>query len=269
MRLLLLLAGCALVLACAAGIVFRKTGQDAPAPAKRTLRVAAAADLNATLPILAAAFEEANPGIQISASYGSSGNFYVQLQTGAPFDLFMSANLDYPRRLIAEGKASKESEFIYAIGHLVVWARRASPVDVQRLGIHALLDPSVKKISMANPRFAPYGQAAEAALHSLGVYDQVKARLVLGNDVAQAAQFAQSGAADIGVFALSLALAPRMRDEGKYWQVPEDAYPRLEQGGVILNAAAEKGAADAFRQFLQDKPARAILRKNGFYLPGE
>ena len=141
--------------------------------------------------------------------------------------------------------------------------------DVERRGAEALLDPSVKKVAIANPRHAPYGRAAEAALKNLGVYDRVRDRLVLGENIAQTAQFAQSGAADAGVIALSLALSPTMREEGKFWRVPTDALPRLDQGGVILSWARDRAAADAFRAFLMSAEGKAVLRRVGFALPGE
>jgi molybdate transport system substrate-binding protein len=233
------------------------------------VRVAAAADLKFALPDVVAAFHEAHPDIRVSVSYGASGEFFAQLSNGGPFDLFLSADMDYPRRLVAEGLADKDSEFVYAIGHLVVWVPRASPLDVERRGVEALLDPAVKKVAIANPRHAPYGRAAEAALKGLGVYDQIRDRLVLGENIAQTAQFAQSGAADAGVIALSLALSPTMRDEGKFWRVPADAFPQLEQGGVILNGARDREAAGAFRAYLMSPEGKAILRRFGFALPGE
>jgi molybdate transport system substrate-binding protein len=140
---------------------------------------------------------------------------------------------------------------------------------VEKLGVRALLDPGVRKIAIANPKHAPYGRAAEAALKKLEVYDQVKDRLVLGENVAQAAQFVETGAADAGVIALSLALAPTLREKGKYWEVPLDAYPRLEQGGVILSWARDRQAADALRAFVLGPEGKAVLRRYGFFLPGE
>jgi molybdate transport system substrate-binding protein len=233
------------------------------------VRVAAAADLKFALPEVVAAFHEARPDIRVEVSFGASGELFAQLSNHGPIDLFLSADMDYPRRLVADGLADKDSEFLYAIGHLVVWVPRTSPLDVEQRGIEALLDPAVKKIAIANPRHAPYGRAAEAALKSLGVYDRVRDRLVLGENIAQTAQFAQSGAADAGVIGLSLALSPTMRDEGKFWRVPGDAFPRLEQGGVILNWARDREAAGAFRAFLMSPEGKAILRRYGFALPGE
>jgi molybdate transport system substrate-binding protein len=144
-----------------------------------------------------------------------------------------------------------------------------SKLDLDKLGIRTVADPSVKKIAIANPKHAPYGRAAEAALKKLGVYDDVKDRLVLGENIAQTSQFVESGSADVGLIALSLALAPNMREKGRYWDVPLDAYPRLEQGGVILNWAKDREATQALREFMMGKDGRAILKKYGFMLPGE
>src|SRR5439155_21360664 len=132
------------------------------------------------------------------------------------FDLFFSADMEYPRRLIEQGLALPESAFLYGIGHLVVWVPRDSSLDVERLGLQALLDPSVRKIALANPKHAPYGRAAEAALKPAGLYDKVQARLVYGENVAQTAQFVETGSADVGLIALSLALAPALRGQGRY-----------------------------------------------------
>jgi molybdate transport system substrate-binding protein len=232
--------------------------------AAREVRVAAAADLKFALQEVVAAFHDERPDVRVAVTYGASGEFYAQLNNRAPYDLFLSADMDYPRRLVEAGLADKDSEFRYAVGHLVVWVPRDSPLDVERLRIEALLDPSVKKIAIANPRHAPYGRAAEAALKNLGVYEKVRDRLVLGENIAQAAQFAQSGAADAGVIALSLALSPSMRDAGKFWPVPADSFPRLDQGGVILNGVRDREAADAFRAFLMSSAGKAVLRRFGF-----
>ncbi len=238
-----------------------------PTSGKGEVRVAAASDLKFALDDVVKAFHENHPDIQVKVSYGSSGTFFAQLSNKAPFDLFLSADMDYPRKLIEQGLAEKDSEFRYAVGHLVVWELKSRTLDVEKLGIKALLDPSVKKIAIANPKFAPYGRAAEAALKSLGVYDQVKDRLVLGDNVSQAAQFVQSGSADIGVFSLSLALAPTLSQEGRYWEVPLSAYPRLDQGGVILSWVRDRQAAESFRSFLVADQGRDVLKRYGFVLP--
>jgi molybdate transport system substrate-binding protein len=244
-------------------------GVKPPPAAEREVRVAAAADLKFAFDEVASEFQTQNPGVKVSVTYGSSGNFFAQLSNQAPFDLYLSADIDYPRKLIAAGLAVRESEFVYAVGHLVVWVPGGSELDLDRLGIRAVADPSVRKVAIANPRHAPYGRAAEAAMKKLGVYDDVRDRLVLGENVAQAAQFVESGAADVGVIALSLAMAPPMRGKGRYWSVPPDAHPRLEQGGAILTWAKDAEATRAVRAFLSGPEGRAVLKRYGFMLPGE
>lgn len=235
--------------------------------ARKPLIVAAAADLKFALDEVLAAFAKAHPEHEAKVTYGSSGTLFAQIDNGAPFDLFLSADARFPRQLIERGKAEKDSLFLYAIGHLVVWTPKDSPLDVQGLGIKSLLEPKARKIAIANPEVAPYGAAAVAALKSLGVYEQVSGKLVLGDNVAQAAHFAQSGAADAGVISLSLALSPKMRDAGKHWDVPIDAYPKLEQAGVIRAKAANRPGAAALRAFLAGPAATEILKRYGFALP--
>jgi len=235
----------------------------------REVRVAAAADLKFALDEAAAEFMARNPDTKVSATYGSSGTLYAQLTNEAPFDLFLSADIEYPRKLAEQWKAVQDSEFLYAVGRIVVWVPNGSKLDLDELGIRAVTDPSVRTVAIANPKHAPYGRAAEAAFKHLGVYDGVKDRLVFGENIAQAAQFVESGAADVGVIALSLVVAPAMRDKGRHWPVPLDAYPRLDQGGVILTGAKDPDAARAFRAFLTGDEGRAVLKRYGFILPGE
>jgi molybdate transport system substrate-binding protein len=206
-----------------------KVGERAHEP--RTLTVAAASDLKFALDEIIAGFRERHSDITVKVTYGSSGNLFAQLSNRAPFDVFLSADVAHPHMLIEKGLALKETEFLYALGRIVVWVPKESSLDPQRSGIEAVVDPSVQKVAIANPRVAPYGQAAEAALKNLGVYDRVRQRLVLGENVGQTARFAQTGAAEAGIIAQSLALAPAMRDKGRYWLVPPDAYPPIEQGG--------------------------------------
>jgi molybdate transport system substrate-binding protein len=236
---------------------------------QRTITVAAAADLKFAFEEVAAEFQKLHPDIKIQATYGSSGNFFEQLTNKAPFDLFLSADMDYPRKLVEQGLAEKDSEFLYGVGRMVVWAPKQSKLDLNKLGLAALLDPSVKKIAIANPKHAPYGRAAVAALVKLGVYDQVKDKLVLGENIAQTAQFVQSGAADVGIVALSLALAPAMKDAGRYWEIPLDDYPLLEQGGVILSSCSDKDATGQLCNFITSAAGQAILNKYGFSTPGD
>jgi molybdate transport system substrate-binding protein len=233
------------------------------------VRVAAAADLKYALDDAATEFRGRHPDIRLTVSYGSSGNFFAHLQNQAPFDVFLSADIGYPRMLVDQKLANEETEFRYAVGQIVVWVPNGSPLDVDRLGMKAVVDPSVKRLAIANPRHAPYGRAAEAALMEFDLYEEVQDRLVLGENVAQTAQFVESGAADAGIIALSLAMAPTMRDKGRYWIVPLEAYPRLEQGGVTMNWAQDRDAAQSLRSFLTGDEGRAILQRHGFLLPEE
>ena len=231
------------------------------------INIAAAADLKFALDELVTEFHTNQPAISVQITYGSSGSFYTQLQNQAPFDLFFSADVAYPRKLAAAGLARDTNVFLYAVGRIVVWVPKASPVDVEKLGIQSLFAPSVQKIAIANPKHAPYGVAAATAMKSLKVFEQAEPKLVFGENVAQTAQFVQSGAADIGVIALSLAIAPTMQGAGRYWEIPLNAYPKMEQGGIIMNWTKEAEAARAFRDFVMGERGRNVLKRNGFYLP--
>jgi molybdate transport system substrate-binding protein len=231
------------------------------------ITVAAAADLKFALDEIVMGFQKEHRDAKVVVTYGSSGNLFAQIDNGAPFDLFLSADIDFPRKLVANKKALAESLFSYAVGRVVVWVPKDSPIDVEKLGIEALLSPSIKKIAIANPEHAPYGRAAVAAMKKLGVYDKVSDKLVLGENIAQAAQFVESGAADIGLIALSLAVSPKMKSEGHYWEVPLDAYPRLEQGGVILSASKQPDVSRQFRDVMVGPQGRETLRRYGFILP--
>jgi molybdate transport system substrate-binding protein len=241
-------------------------GEDAQSPISKVLAIAAAADLRFALDDLVKEFEGKYPPTKINVTYGSSGNFFAQFQNGAPFDLFFSADIAYPQKLAEKGLAV-DDVFLYAIGCIVVWVPNDSPVALDQLGIKALLEPSIRKIAVANPEHAPYGRAAVAALKALNVYDQVASKLVYGENIGQTAQFVRSGAADVGIVALSLAVAPQMRDAGRFWQVPLDAYPRMEQGGIILKATKNLEAARAFRDFVLGDHGREVLKGYGFRLP--
>jgi molybdate transport system substrate-binding protein len=221
-----------------------------------SLTVAAAADLQFALEQVAVPFRAAHPGLDLRIVYGSSGNFYTQIRNRAPFDVFLSADIDYPRRLAAK----PDDVFTYAIGRIILWVPPRSPLDPAT----ALQDPRLRHLAIANPEHAPYGRAAESALHALGVYDAVKPKLVLGENIAQTFQFVQTGAADAGIVALSLALAPQIRGEGRYWEVPQSVYPALEQGGILLH---DSPAARDFRDELLSPAGRRILSDYGFSVP--
>jgi molybdate transport system substrate-binding protein len=243
-----------------------KPADDAP-QANGQLHVAAASDLKFALDEVRGAFERLHPGSKVTVTYGSSGSFFAQLANEAPFDLFLSADIDYARRLVEQGQAVANSEFAYARGHIVIWVLNDSPLGVEQRGFEALRDEGVQKIAIANPKTAPYGRAAVAALKSLNVYDAVEPKLVYGDSVAQAAQMVESGAADVGIIALSLAVSPAMREQGKYWLVPENTYPPLVQGGVILRWAQDASLAGEFRDFLLSGAGTSILKQFGFDEP--
>jgi molybdate transport system substrate-binding protein len=229
--------------------------------------VAAASDLTYAMNEIAASFEK-ETGCTVRLSFGSSGNFLTQIENGAPFDVFFSADIAYPRKLETEGLAAPGSTYLYAVGKIVLWTSKESKLDLTK-GLAALRDPSVKKISIANPAHAPYGRAAEEALHKAGVYDAVKDRLVLGENISQAAQFVQSGNADAGILALSLAASPAMKDDGRYEIIPENLYAPIEQGAVVTRAAANPRGARMLLDYTKIPATAGILERFGFTLPGK
>ncbi len=231
----------------------------------KEIRIAAAADLKFAMGELSGNFEK-QTGTKVNVTYGSSGNFFSQLQNGAPFDLFFSADIEYPRKLVAAGLAEPETLYEYALGRIVIWTPADSKVDVTKEGWKALLDASVEKIAIANPEHAPYGRAAVAALQKAGIYESVKAKLVYGENISQAAQFVQSGNVQAGILAMSLAVSPAMRD-GKQWEIPAGTHPALEQAAIILKDAKNKDAARAFLKFVKSATGRPILEKYGFTVP--
>ena len=238
------------------------------APSAQEINVAAAADMSAALPELAALYTK-QTGQTVKLSFGSSGNLTNQIRQGAPFDIFFSADEDYPRQLIAEGLAEKDTLYRYAVGRLVLWIPNSVPLDPQKVGMQTLLDPSVKKIAIANPVHAPYGRAAEAALKRAGIYDQIASKLVLGENISQASQFVEAGNAQAGLIALSHALAPEFKGKGRYWQVPLDAYPTLNQAAVVITKSRSQPAARKFLGFVRTPQATALLAHYGFSLPTE
>ncbi|MFZ0758867.1 MAG: molybdate ABC transporter substrate-binding protein [Candidatus Sulfotelmatobacter sp.] len=233
--------------------------------ADREVDVAAAADLSSALQEVANDYEK-RTGVALKLSFGASGALTQQIQNGAPFDLFFSADMGYPRQLIAGGQAQAATLYRYAVGRLVLWVPQDSPLDIEHKGMDVLLDPSVKKISIANPQHAPYGRAAVAALKHYGFYEKVTDRLVLGENVSQAAQFVESGNAQVGLVALAHAVAPAMHGKGRYWVVPADAYPPLDQGVVLISRSPHQRDAAAFLQYVKTPEVAAVLRRYGFSL---
>jgi molybdate transport system substrate-binding protein len=233
--------------------------------AGQDLAVAAASDLQAAFPAVAAQFEKES-GHHVTVTFGSSGNFVAQIQNGAPFDLFFSADIDYAKRLVSASLAEPDSLYEYAVGKIVLWTRKDSGIDVTR-GLKVLQDAAVRKIAIANPEHAPYGRAAVAALKQAGLYDAVQPKIVLGENISQTAQFVQSGNADVGIIALSLAAAPRTKEIGSYAEIPAGSYPPIEQAAVILRASKNKALARDFLTFLKKPDTVRLLQTFGFDVP--
>ena len=229
------------------------------------IAVAAASDLQFAIKELIVEYEK-QTGHHVKLSLGSSGNFYAQLQQGAPFDLYFSADIGYPKKLEEAGLTVPGSLYRYAVGRVVLWAPKQSPVEVSK-GLTVLRDAAVRKIAIANPKHAPYGRAAVAAMEQSQVYAEVKDRLVLGENISQAAQFIESGACDVGIIALSLAMAPIMKSAGSYWLIPAEAHPPLEQGAVIMKQSKQQDAARHFLQFMQSPQGQELMTRYGFTLP--
>jgi len=229
------------------------------------LQVAAAADLTFVFKDVAAKFEK-ETGSQVKLTYGSSGNFFSQIQNGAPFDVFFSADVSFPKRLAAAGLIEPGTIYNYARGEIVIWVPNASKLDLSK-GLSVLLDPAIRKIAIANPIHAPYGAAAIAALQHDKIFDQVKSKFVLGENISQTAQFVQSGNADVGIVALSLALAPAMKTRGRYVIVPPDDYPPLIQAAVIIKSSPNKELAKKFLEFIKQPGTVALMARYGFTLP--
>lgn len=230
------------------------------------ITVAAASDLNFVFREVVTRFEH-ETGNTVKLSFGSSGNFYSQIANGAPYDLFFSADIDYPRKLEVAGLAQPGSLYAYASGKLVLWVPKDSKVEVQQ-GLKSLLDPQVRKVAIANPAHAPYGLAAEAALKKEGLYDRVSAKLVLGENISQTAHFVETGNADAGLIALSVALAPEMRAKGSYYVIDPNLYPKIIQAAVILKSSQKKQTAQRLLEFLKSPPISALMKQYGFESPG-
>lgn len=229
------------------------------------LTVAAASDLQSVLPQIAAQFEKQS-GQPVRVTFGSSGNFFAQIQNGAPFDVYLSADIDYPRQLERAGLAEPGSLYQYATGEIVLWSlKRGGPGLTS--GLQGLLDPAVRRIAIANPEHAPYGRAAVAALRSAGIYDRVQQKLVLGENISQAAQFVQSGNADVGIIARSISLAPGLAEIGNVAVIPANTYPPIDQAAVVIRASRNKEAARQFLAFIKTPPIVSLLQQFGFSTP--
>ena len=241
-----------------------------PAPATaaepRSISVAAAANLKPAFEEITKLFQ-AKTGVEVKSTFGASGTFFAQIANGAPFDLFLSADSAYPAKMVEQGLADGKA-FPYAYGKLVVWVPKSSTLDLEGKGLAALANPSVQKIAIANPNVAPYGRAAKAAMEKAGVFGAVKERVVMGQNVNQAAQFVQSGAAQAAFLPLSLARVPPLSEQGRAWVVPADMYPRVEQAGVVIKGTKQPALARELAAFMLGDEARGVLARYGYELPG-
>ncbi len=227
-----------------------------------TLLVAAASDLVYCIDDLGAAFAREVPGAEVKLSTGSSGNFFAQIKSGAPFDLFMSADMEYPARLAREGAADGATLAPYAIGRLVLWSTDAR-FDA-RTGMDVLRDARMTRVAIANPDVAPY---ARAALQHYGLWEPVKARLVMGDNISQTAQFIQTGNAQAGIVSYATVLAPKQKGVGTYYLIPAAGLAPIEQGAIITRHGAGNPLAARFMTFLRSPAAQGILQRSGFSLP--
>ncbi|MBB5059998.1 molybdate transport system substrate-binding protein [Granulicella aggregans] len=232
---------------------------QAHAQAAKEIRVAAAADLQSALPPIAQRYE-AKTGVKLMVSYGSSGTLATQILNGAPFDLFLGADYVFPEKIVAANLADSKDAIPYAKGALVLWARKDSPL--QPLHLEALSDPRVQKIAIADELRAPYGRAAVAALTKLKLYDQLKPKLVVAENVAQASQFVQSGNAQLGLISLTTAMSTTFKEQGTYVLVP-DVYPAIRQCAVIIAKSDRRTEAHAFLDWLLTTEIQAELPKLG------
>ncbi len=230
--------------------------------------VASASSMTYAMRDIAVQFEKAT-GCHVNNSFAASGVIYSQVLNGAPFELFLSADTEYPRKLESAGFTEPGSFRVYSVGRLVLWTGKGASLHPEVDGVRVLADPSVRKVAIANPRFAPYGRAALAALRHFGLYEIVQPKIVYGENVSQAAQYAESGAAQVGIIPLSLAVSPSMRD-GRYWKLPADSHSPIQQAAVVLKPARDHDklrAVNSFLNWLGSPAGRAILEKYGFSVP--
>lgn len=236
-----------------------------PSPSEQKVTIAAAADLKFAMDKIITSFRKEHPDDQIDLIYGSSGKFHTQIQQGAPYDIFFSADVGFARELKKAGQAITEPK-LYAVGRIVLWSATR---DATKLTLASLTDPSIKKIAIANPKHAPYGKRAEEALRSVGIWDRVQDKLIFGENIAQTAQYAQSGSADVGIIALSLAVSQELASKGGYWLVPDNLHAPLEQAYVVTRHGEGNSLATEFASYMDTPRVRRIMTSYGFVLPDE
>lgn len=238
-------------------------GCASPALHAQPLRIAAASDLKFALDAIATEFTRSSDPVPMEIVYGSSGKFFTQIQQGAPYDLYFSSDIRYPEQLAASGQAASPV-IPYAVGRLVLWSAQ---FDARTLALADLEQPRFRRIAIANPRHAPYGQRAEQALRAAGLWSRIEPRLVYGENIAQTAQFVQTGNAEVGLVALSLALSPALSSRGGYTLIPANLHEPLRQGFIITRHGRDQAAAARFAQFMTTPAAQKILLQYGFERP--
>jgi molybdate transport system substrate-binding protein len=230
---------------------------------EQKITIAAASDLKFAMDEIVADFRRANATAVVDVVYGSSGKFHTQIRQGAPYDLYFSADIEFPRSLARDGLAASPVH-PYALGRIVLWS---STMDATGMHLEDLADPAIARIAIANPRHAPYGKRAEEALRATGLWQQIEPKLVYGESVSHAAQFVQSGNAQIGIIALSLALGPELAGKGGYRLIDESLHQALEQGFIVTQRARDNALAWRFAGQMDSAATRATLARYGFVMP--
>ena len=229
------------------------------------ITIAAASDLKFAMDEIVTTFKKANTADEVDVIYGSSGKFHTQVQQGAPYDLYFSADIKFAQSLATAGHAALDVK-PYAFGRIVLWS---GSLDASKMTLESLTDPKITRIAIANPKHAPYGMRAVEALKAAGLWEKVEPKLVYGENIAHTAQFVQTGNAQVGIIALALAVNPELANKGGYWLIPDNLHAPLEQGFIITKRAEGNALARRFADYMSSKPARAVMTKYGFVLPGE
>lgn len=242
-------------------------GCKRPEVATPAVSIAAASNFVFALEALNAEFRRVEPRLAVTATTGSSGSLFAQIRNGAPFDVFVSADTEYPGQVVAAGFGDSSTLRVFARGRLVMWTRQID-LDLSDLA-RAIQAPAVRKVAMAQPRSAPYGRAAQAALEGAGVWPDAQRKLVLGENISQTAQFVETGNADLGLVALSLVLSPKLKEQGRWQEIPPNAYVSvsLDHAVVLTRRGATNPAAKRYLDFLHSDAAKKILREYGYALP--
>lgn len=230
------------------------------------ITVAAAADLKFAMDEVVIAFKKSNPTEEVEVIYGSSGKAHTQIQQGAPYDLYFSADVAFPQELIKGGFAASTEVIPYALGRIVLWS---SSLDASKMTLANLIDPKITHIAIANPKHAPYGKRAEEALRASELWEKVELKMIYGENITQTAQFVQTGNAQVGILALSIAMAPELSSKGGHYLIPNNLHEPLNQGFIILKRAENNKLAKQFADYMRSKETREVMTKYGFFLPGE